>query len=338
MAMIRKRGDYQYQAVIRRKGWPQQSKTFNTLKEAERWARGVEHEMDRGIYVSRFESENTTLFEALDRYAKEVSPLKKGHIRELGRIKKLQSTNLANRYLATLRSADFAEFRDQKRAEGKAENTIRLDLALLSHLFNTARKDWGMENLANPVLNIKMPSGSNQRTRRLKNNEEKELFDELKKCRNKFIAPAVIFAIETGCRRGELLKLIWENVDLENQLALLTDTKNGESRTIPLSPLAIETLKQLKSENQSGKVFLVTADGLSRAFARCRNSLGIDDLKLHDLRHEATSRLFEKGLNTLEVATISGHKTLQMLKRYTHLRPADIAKKLGWKNENLALS
>lgn len=187
-----------------------------------------------------------------------------------------------------------------------------------------------MEGLINPVLSIKMPSGSNQRSRRLECNEETELIAELLKCRNKYIAPMVIFAIETGSRQGEMLKLQWQNIDFNQKLAHLIDTKNGESRTIPLSPKAISVLSNLPRAIKGGKVFNVTADGLSRAFSRCCKNLGIEDLRFHDLRHEATSRFFEGGLNTMEVATISGHKTLQMLKRYTHLRPADLAKKLGW--------
>jgi len=330
MAMIRKRGDLQFQAVIRRKGWPEQRKTFFSEKDAQKWARGVEHEMDRGVFISRHESETTTLHEALDRYAREVSILKKSHARELVRIKNLQTTALSVRFLANLRGSDFATFRDQKRAEGKAENTIRLDLALLSHLFNTARREWGMEGLANPVLSIKMPSGSNQRSRRLEDEEESKLIQELAKCRNKYIAPIVIFAIETGSRQGEILKLQWQNIDFNQKLAHLIDTKNGESRTIPLSPKAMSLLSTLPRAIKGGKVFNVTADGLSRAFSRCCKNLGIEDLRFHDLRHEATSRFFEGGLNTMEVATISGHKTLQMLKRYTHLRPIDLAKKLGW--------
>lgn len=328
--MIRKRGDLQFQAVIRRKGWPEQRKTFFTEKDAQKWARGVEHEMDRGIFISRHVSESTTLYEALDRYAREVSSLKKSHARELVRINNLKTNLLATRFLASLRGSDFASFRDKKRAEGKAENTIRLDLALLSHLFNTARREWGMEGLVNPVLSIKMPSGSSQRSRRLESNEEEELIAELLKCRNKFIAPVVIFATETGSRQGEILKLQWQNIDFNQKLAHLIDTKNGESRTIPLSPKALAVLSGLPRLIKGGRIFNVTADGLSRAFSRCCKKLGIEDLRFHDLRHEATSRFFEGGLNTMEVATISGHKTLQMLKRYTHLRPADLAKKLGW--------
>ena len=151
MATIRKRGNLQWQAIIRRSGWPHQSKVFSTKYEADRWARSVENEMDRGIFISRHEAESTTLFDALDRYSKEVSIKKKSYLRESTRIKMWQGTELATRYLATLRGADFAEFRDTRRDEGCAENTVRLDLALISHLFTIARREWGMEGLTNPI-------------------------------------------------------------------------------------------------------------------------------------------------------------------------------------------
>ena len=330
MAMIRKRGDFQYQAVIRRKGWPVESKTFFTEKDAEKWARGVEHEMDRGIFVSRYEAENTTLYEALERYAKEVSILKKSYARELVRIRNLQGKQFASRFLATLKGSNFASFRDLRRAEGLAENTVRLDLALISHLFTIARREWGMEGLTNPIKNIAMPSGSNERTRRLVGNEQELILNDLKNCRNPYILQATLFALETACRQGEVLRLTWENIDFNQKTAFIDKTKNGESRTIPLSPRALSAVTQLPRPIKNGCVFKVSANGLSRAFKRSCKKYKLENLKFHDLRHEATSQLFEKGLNPMEAATITGHKTLQMLKRYTHLRPTDLAKKLGW--------
>lgn len=330
MAMIRKRGDLQFQAVIRRKGWPAQRKTFNSQKEAEKWARAVEHEMDRGIFVSRYEAENTTLYEALERYAKEVSILKKSYARELVRIKNLQGKQFASRFLATLKGSDFASYRDQRRADGLAENTVRLDLALISHLFTIAQREWGMEGLSNPIKNIAMPSGSNERTRRLVGNEEELILNDLKNCRNPHILQATLFALETACRQSEVLRLTWKDVDFNQKTALINNTKNGESRTIPLSPRALSAITQLPRPIKNEAIFKVSANGLSRAFKRICKKRNLDNLKFHDLRHEATSKFFEKGLNPIEAAAITGHKTLQMLKRYTHLRPTDLAKKLGW--------
>ena len=129
-------------------------------------------------------------------------------------------------------------------------------------------------------------------------------------------------------RRGELLGLEWQHVDLDKRTAYLPITKNGTNRTIPLSLKAIETL-QLLPRDISGRVFPLSATALRGLWARACKRAGIEDLRFHDLRHEATSRFFEKGLNVMEVAAITGHKDLRMLQRYTHLRAEDLAVKLG---------
>ena len=130
-------------------------------------------------------------------------------------------------------------------------------------------------------------------------------------------------------RQGELVSLRWEHIDLNRRTVHLPDTKNGESRTVPLSTAAVKILRSLP-RNIQGKVFPgVTTEAVKRAYARAVRRTAIEDLRFHDLRHEATSRLFEKGLNIMEVASITGHKDLRMLRRYTHLKAEDLARKLG---------
>jgi integrase len=129
-------------------------------------------------------------------------------------------------------------------------------------------------------------------------------------------------------RQGELVGLRWEHIDLTRQIAHLPDTKNGESRTVPLSSTAISVLRSLP--NGTCHVFPgLTTEAFKRAYIRAVRRAGIENLRFHDLRHEATTRLFEKGLNIMEVASITGHKDLRMLRRYTHLKAEDLAKKLG---------
>lgn len=245
MATIRKRGDYQWQAIVKRKGYPLQSKTFNTRKEAEAWSRMIESEIDRGVFVSRVEAERTTLREALEWYQDEVTARKKGAARENVRIARWLKQPLAARPLASVRGTDLAKFRDEWRKAGKAENTIRLELALLSHVFEIARREWGMEALANPVKMISLPGPSNQRERRLEGDEETRLLDALRQGRNPFTTPAARFAIETGMRQGEILGLRWKDTDLKRRVAVLATTKNGESRTVPLSSRAVAVLERL---------------------------------------------------------------------------------------------
>jgi len=349
MATIRKRDNgkfISYEAQVRKKGHAAQTKTFRVRADAEKWARLVEAEMDRGVFVDRSEAENTTLYNALKRYLEEVTPRKKGADREKDRIKRWQARPIAKRSLASIRGKDIADFRDEERARGLAENSIRLEIALLSVVFETARREWGMESLGNPCKTIKLPAGSNQRDRRLEAGEEEYLLKGIRDgCRNIYAAPIVEFALETAMRQSEILGLEWGRVDKIRKVAILPDTKNGEARTVPLSSRALEVLKGLPRPIEGGKIFRMTQDALIRAFERsCERGRKLyqkekgqeppphflANLRFHDLRHEATSRFFESGkFDMMEVATITGHKTLSMLKRYTHLRAEDLARKLG---------
>jgi integrase len=159
--------------------------------------------------------------------------------------------------------------------------------------------------------------------------EEKRLLAACSGARNPYLLSVVRLALETAMRQGELVALRWENVDLTRRIAHLPDTKNGEARTVPLSSTSVEVLRALP-RRLHGQVFPgLTTEAVKRAFARATRRAGIEDLHFHDLRHEATTRFFELGLNIMEVATITGHKDLRMLRRYTHLKAEDLAKKLG---------
>lgn len=333
MATFRKRGAHQWQAQVRKKGYPRQTKTFDTRAAAEVWARATEAEMDRGAFISRVEAESTTLDELLERYQREITPLKKGAVPETHRLLALRRHPLAVRIVATIRGVDMARYRDE-RLKKVLPATVKKDLELLSHVFEVARREWGVY-VQNPVRDIKLPSPSKPRDRRLQrgndeeDGEEARLLKACRKARNPFLLPMVQLALETAMRQGELLSLRWEHIDLMRRTAYLPDTKNGESRTVPLSTAAIKVLGDLP-RSLDGQLFpRLTTEAVKRAYMRAIRSAGIQDLHFHDLRHEATTRLFEKGLNIMEVATITGHKDLRMLRRYTHLQAEDLAKKLG---------
>ena len=166
MASISKRGRY-WRAQIVRRGCPPQYRTFDTRAEAEAWSRAMDSEMDRSIFVSRVESEKTTLAEALGRYEREISIGKAHPEQDYQRIRHWLCQDLAHYFLANLRGADFAKYRDDRLAIGRAANTVRLELALVSQMFEIARKEWGKEGLMNPLKSIRKPSGSNERDRRL---------------------------------------------------------------------------------------------------------------------------------------------------------------------------
>ena len=143
--------------------------------------------------------------------------------------------------------------------------------------------------------------------------------------------PLIRLAIETAMRRGELLAMEWEHIDFESRTTLIPVTKNGHSRTIPLTGEAVTILKKLQIMKRTEDKFVfpgVTGNAADHAWDRIIVRANIQDLHFHDLRHEAISRFFEKGLSLPEVALISGHRDFKMLFRYTHLKAEDIAEKL----------
>ena len=327
MASIRKRGDLQWEARIRKRGQPVQCKTFTTKAKAESWAKQIESEMDRGVFVSRAEAENTSLKEALERYSREVSSRKKSGNREIFTIRWWQISPLGARSMASIRGKDVAAALAIKESEGASPHTIHLYLALLSHLFTVARKQWGMEGLSNPAELVQKPRLPPGRDRRLRGDEQTRLLAAAQAYGGE-IGAIITWAIETAMRRGEIAAMRWEHLDAEARVLLLPETKNGTARRVPLSSMALMVLATLP-RRPDGRVWGMRPESMSQAFERVCKGAGVENMTFHDLRHEATSRLFEKGLNPMQVAAITGHKTLQMLKRYTHLRAEDLVGMLG---------
>jgi integrase len=343
-----------YQAQVRRKGYPALSRCFDSRKDAEKWARQVEGELDRGIFIDRSEADKNTLGDILRRYLAEINPGKKGAVCDAIRINRLLRDNLCTYKLAALSGKVLSQWRDE-RLKAVTGATVNRELTIISAAINIARKEWGM-HVDNPVSMIRRPEGNKPRTRRLSHKEEANLLlactaTERDRGRftgpsNAWIKPLVLVALETAMRRGELLALEWRHIDLESRVARLEDTKNGERRNVPLSTRAVAILRELP-RFLNGKMFPITDDSLKKGFVRAvmraRNAYemeckerGIEpdpafltDLHFHDLRHEATSRIAERLSNILELSAVTGHKDLRMLKRYYHPRAEDLAKKLG---------
>lgn len=342
MATFEQRESGYWQAKVRRKGWPKQSKTFRTKVEAEAWARGVETEMDRGIFTSSVEAERTTLSDLIQRFIVEFAP-KHYRVREDQKEAwRFQCARLSEHLgaysLTAIDSKLAAKYRDD-RISGAAkrtpvsDSTVRKELYMLSKIFGFAETECGISlPRGNPVEKIRMPSEGKSRDRRLTPKEWESLETQCQKSRNPWLAPALAFAVETAMRQGELLSLEWKHIDKRRKLALLLDPekiKTEEPRAVPLSTRALAILEALP-HSTTGKVFPVERMTLYHAFGAACKRAGIADYTWHDLRHEALSRLAERGdLNVLELAAVSGHKTLQMLKRYTHLQAEKLAQKLG---------
>jgi integrase len=326
MATIRKRDTGSWQVSVRLKGRNPIYKTFRTKAAAERWARETETEVERGSFISTQSAESTLFKELTDRYVLEVLPTKKSQRQVISQLNKIND-QLGAYSIAALTPLVVAAFRD-KRLKSVTGHSVRKDLLLIRRILSHAQKEWEIYlPRGNPIMSITIPTQPKGRDRRLVKNEEQRLLNSATQYGGS-ILHIIVFAIETGMRRGEISKLKWEHIDLNNRTATLYDTKNSEDRTIPLSTIAMGTLEHLGNE-ANGSIFSMKPDSITRAFERICKHAEIEGLRLHDLRHEATTRFFEKGLTIMEVSSITGHKDLAMLRRYTHLRAADLVVKLG---------
>ena len=213
--------------------------------------------------------------------------------------------------VSQLTSQAIAAFRDRRLLDGR--RTCHYDLILIRHCLKIAMNEWGLMLSSNPVDRVKMPPSSPSRNRRLEVGEFERLEEASKLTKNPHIWPVIVFAIETGMRRGEILGLQWEHVDLDRRIAYLPLTKNGTSREVPLSTKAAQLLTAQRQRNDTPSPFHVTPNGFRLAWDRLRSRADLSDLRFHDFRHEAISRFFELGLNIPEVAVISGHKDPRMI-------------------------
>lgn len=338
MATLVKTKKGHWKATIRKVGWPTSSKTFRTKRDAEDWARNTEDEMVRGVYLKRGASSRITLSDAFDRYERDVSPGKSDgtRYRERWRIAPLKE-KLGDYSLAAITPDLVAAYRDERLEAGKSKSTVRLELVLLGHLFNVAIREWGLGLAYNPVTNVRKPSPGKGRDRRLTPDEEKKILEVVDAHTNPMLGWAVRIALLTGMRQGEILSLRKKQVDLERRVVRLDDTKNGDSRVVPLSreaaavfqtaldhPMRKSVRTQLVFFGEPGKDKRRRPYRINKVWAEAVKRAGLEDLRFHDLRHEAVSRFVEAGLADQQVAAISGHKSMQMLKRYTHLRGEDL--------------
>lgn len=332
MASVRKHGD-KWQARVQRKDQPSLAKSFSSKSDALKWARNVESQLDLGVLAPK--QSMPRLMPMVDRYVEEVTPTKKGQSQERYRANQLRKTKLADMGIDKITGEVIAQYRDARLKE-VSQNTVRLELAFLSVVFEQCRKEWGVA-VSNPIRQIRMPKPGKPRQRRLEAGEEEALLQACRESGAHYLQTFVILGIETGMRFGELAGVNWANVSLEKRTIFLPDTKNGSPRTVPLSTRALNAI-QVQPRSIDGRLFSAKPGSIRSAFlitltkaqrTKPESNEFLRGLRFHDLRHEAVTRLFEKGLNPIEVGMVSGHKTLAMLQRYTHLRTSELLRKLG---------
>ena len=334
MAAIRKRGN-RWQVQIRRKGAAPLAKTFKLFSDAKEWARHQERLADRGeLGPDRKELDRITLAELIQRYLDDVIPKKCHGETDTFALKLVLRHSCSKKRLSELSHIDFTGYRDERLKE-VSPATLRRQLTPLRHMFRHAHDEWSVPLRDNPLSKVKLAGTDKRRERRVREGELDRLLAAGRKTRNPLLIPIVRLALETAMRRGEILALRFRDVDIERCTATIRESKNGYSRTIPLSSLAVSLLETTiavmsdKAKAQNGRVFPVSPVAVRLAWDKLTRRAKIDDLHFHDLRHEAISRFFELGLTVPEVASISGHRDIRMLLRYAHADKGKLARKLN---------
>jgi len=335
MASIEKRrtraGVVRWRAVVNRKGFPIMRRTFGRRRDAIDWSKQIEAEIQSGRF--RAPGPDRLVADMIDRYIETVVPHKKTGARTAQQLR-IWRELIGDYSLEELRPAMIADARDQIAATRGPATVVRY-LSALSHAFTVAVKDWQWldENLAARILWPRQPRG---RVRFLSENEREALRRACLDSRCPLLASIVQLALLTGMRRGEILNLKWNNVDLERARLILTDTKNKERRQVPLVPEAFGIINAMQvGPNRTADSFVFPKRGdrrrpvrIDSAWRRAVKTAGLEDFRFHDLRHTAASYLAMTGATTNEIAEILGHKTLDMVKRYAHLTTSHSAKVL----------
>jgi len=342
MATFEQRESGYWQAKIRRKGYPKLSKSFRTKALAESWARVVEAEMDRGVFTSRAEADRTSISDLAKLYT--TWAVTNGHYKGVGwKIKLAHVVERLGDYslsattpvvISGYREARLSDpdprYKDPTSAPRISGATVKTELDLLSKMMEVAVKELRIPlPLGNPVRSITKPRDSEARARRLTTEEWAKLEAACKASQNAWLHPALMLSVETAMRQGEVLGLQWSAVDLNKQLAFLAGaaTKNNRARKVPLSSRAVSLLEGLP-RHTSGRVIPIEKQTLASAFRTATRRASVSDYRWHDIRHEALSRLAEKGLSVAELATVSGHRTWKLLERYVHNDEMALARKI----------
>ena len=338
MASIQERksitGEISYRVLIRLKGHPQQTATFQRKTDAKRWASQTESAIREGRHFTTSEAKKHSLADLVNRYASEVLPSKpksaKGQLRQLLWWKE----ELGHYSLSDVSPALISEYKN-KLAAGitrshtpRTPATVKRYMAALSHAFTIAIKEWQWID-SNPMLKVTKPIEPRGRVRYLSDDERTRLLSACKESPYQHLYLIVVLCLSTGARKMEILGLDWRNVDLSREVITLHETKNGERRLLAVTGHALELLRQHSRLRRldSNLVFPSNNKPSQPIDIRCHweaaiKKAEITDFLFHDLRHSAASYFAMNGATIAEIAEILGHKTLQMVKRYAHLSEA----------------
>jgi integrase len=338
MATIRQLKSGKWNVQIRKSGQKDTSETFILKSDAERWARQTEVEIERGVFQDFKKAEKLTLGDACIKFELEEISKFKSWKSDRSRLDNIRQHQISEITLTNLNTDALTRFVEDRLDYGMSDTSVNHELTLIARIFNTCKKKWGIM-IPNGMPYVDRPKKTKGRTRRFSDEEFDAIINETQ---SKLLGPIMILAVETAMRREEIVKIENKNINLTKKTILILETKNGEDRQVPLSPRAIEIVKMVQSEyGKEGRLFDMTPDAVTQAFKRARarakskyngdNKDFLNDITLHDLRHEATSRIAKKMDDVIELSNITGHKTLEMLKRYYHTDASELAEKLATK-------
>lgn len=330
-------GIVSYRAKIRLKGHPVETASFSRLTDAKRWAQSTEAAIREGRYFKTAEAKRHTLGDLIDRYIAEELPHKPKNARNIELHLTWWKTELGAYALCDVSPALIAQSRNALLAtetrfkKPRSNATVVRYMASLSHAFSIAMRDWGwIED--SPMRKVTKPRQARGRERFLSDAERNSLIAACTQSTSTFLYPVVVLALSTGMRRGEIMSLRWPQVDLVQGRILLHDTKNGSSRAIPLTGFALALFQDLSKVRRidSNLVFYgkdpQKSVDLKKPWTTAIERAAIPDFRFHDLRHSAASYLAMNGATTIDIAAVLGHKTLQMVKRYSHLADSHTAR------------
>jgi len=336
-----------FRAKVRVKGFPSQSATFSNIADAKQWGKRTEADIIEGIYFKSRKAHKRLLSEAIDRYKKHVLPTKPRSAYAQGIQLDWWRKKMGRYSLAEVTPSVIVDYRDKLaeeitvRRETRSAATINRYMAALGHVFTIAFKEWEWVN-ENPFSKIRRRKEPRGRVRFLSDEERVRLLAECKKSKNPYLYVVVVLALSTGARSMEIKGLRWSNVDFNRSVIVLDETKNQNRRVLPLVGHALELMRQYKSQTAHincelvfpGRNFKQPMD-LRTPFNNALKKAGIKDFRFHDLRHSCASYLAMNGASITEISEVLGHKTLQMVKRYTHLSESHTAKVISSMNEKI---
>jgi integrase len=339
-----KSGGVSYTATVRVSGFPSKCATFSKYSDARDWAQRIESDMRGGRYSGDMLARKHTVGDMIQRYLDHVLESKstrKHYIKSQGQQLRWWKGEIGQHLLIHLQPMLLTQCKEKlagRHYSKRKPATINRYFSALNHVINTAIKEWGWLH-TNPIEKITLPKEPRGRIRYLTDQEREALLAACRMEDRKPLYTIVVFAISTGARKSEILSLKSKDVDFKRQCAVVYETKNHEPRTLYLSDYLCALLKEMPQRRRKSPLVFASANGnpinIEAQWRKARKRAGITDFRFHDLRHTAASYLAMNGASTSEIGEVLGHKSYDMVKRYSHLSTTHVAGVVASMNEKI---